>query len=132
MTRSSYKIPYTARSLKNKDNLLQQKNSFLLKSTPSLLTLANLNENKGIPPISVYQRSSTILPEMIGSTVRIHSGQKFVKLSISEHTVGYKFGEFAPSKKRALYKKKKTIKPSWACVLFSMRQRFCGKVASTK
>lgn len=55
----------------------------------------------------VYQRSSTILPEMIGNNVKIHAGQKFVKFMITEHTVGYKFGEFAPTKKRALYKKKK-------------------------
>nr|AOC61512.1 ribosomal protein S19 [Rhexinema sarcinoideum] len=98
MTRSSYKLPYTARSLKTK-NCFYQQNSIL----PSL------KENKGgEPPVfSIYQRSSTIIPEMIGNTVKVHSGQKFVKLNITEHTVGYKFGEFAPSKKRALYKKKK-------------------------
>nr|YP_025772.1 ribosomal protein S19 [Tupiella akineta]AAQ18731.1 ribosomal protein S19 [Tupiella akineta] len=114
MTRSTYKLPYIARSLKRIGDL---KNGLFgpLAEVPKQGTTAQKQApNKGgstwlqtAPHIQVYQRSSTIVPGMIGNTVKIHTGHKFVKLSITEHTVGYKLGEFAPTKKRALYKKKK-------------------------
>lgn len=79
----------------------------LLASSLQKATPATQQKQVHLSSALVYQRSSTILPEMIGNNVKIHSGQKFVKFIITEHTVGYKFGEFAPTKKRALYKKKK-------------------------
>jgi small subunit ribosomal protein S19 len=94
MTRSSSKLPFTARALQTKYAFLNP----LLKDN-TLKTKHSINH--------IYQRSSTILPEMIGSSVQVHTGQKFVKLVITEHTIGFKFGEFAPTKKRAQYKKKK-------------------------
>nr|YP_010733799.1 ribosomal protein S19 [Gayralia brasiliensis]YP_010733828.1 ribosomal protein S19 [Monostroma nitidum]WEG93070.1 ribosomal protein S19 [Gayralia brasiliensis]WEG93099.1 ribosomal protein S19 [Monostroma nitidum] len=88
MTRSSYKLPYVARSLNSNYGISQ-------------------NNFKLLQPTLIYQRSSTILPKMIGKTVKIHSGQKFVNYLITSYVIGYKFGEFAPTKKRARFKKKK-------------------------
>lgn len=116
MTRSTYKLPYTAKSLKASWDLIKKTNVLpdsINQNNPGSkqlqLFLTQQAGEKQVfrSPLTLYQRSSTIVPEMIGSIVKIHSGHKFVKFIVSEHTVGYKFGEFAPTKKRALYKKKK-------------------------
>jgi len=99
MTRSSYKLPYTA---VNTDSIVHDKDYYRVTSSTSKKVKVDVNEG-----YLVYQRGSTIVPEMIGRTVKIHEGHKFVKLLVTEHTVGYKYGEFAPTKKRAIYKKKK-------------------------
>lgn len=104
MTRSCYKLPFTAKSIFRKS---------LQKHRPGAVSYGDegpfpQKTETTKAPTPLYQRGSTIVPEMLGSTVKIHSGHKFVKLIITEHVIGYKFGEFAPTKKRALYKKKKT------------------------
>jgi ribosomal protein S19 len=111
MTRSSYKIPYTARFLQR---IQIQQNLFTdlgdlpsVTPLPAKVSATQREKNVAKAPRLLYQRSSTIVPEMIGSSVQIHTGHKWVKLLINEHLVGYKFGEFAPTKKRALYKKRK-------------------------
>jgi small subunit ribosomal protein S19 len=47
---------------------------------------------------------------MIGSTFFVHQGNKFIKILVTEEMVGHKFGEFAPSRKRHIYKKKRLKK----------------------
>ena len=98
MARSSYKLPYTSLFLTQRNVLFPPK---VTQNNPSARI------SPGTSRKNVYDRSSTILPEMIGNTFQVHSGQRFVKVVVTEHMVGYKFGEFALSKKRALYKKKK-------------------------
>lgn len=49
-------------------------------------------------PIKTWSRRSTITPEFVGFTVSIHDGRKHVPVFITENMVGYKFGEFAPSR----------------------------------
>jgi small subunit ribosomal protein S19 len=49
----------------------------------------------GKGPFRSTSRSSTIIPEFIGSTVMVHNGKDFSRLSISESIVGHKIGEFA-------------------------------------
>ncbi len=49
-------------------------------------------------PIKTWSRRSTITPEFVGYTVSIHDGRKHVPVFITENMVGYKFGEFAPSR----------------------------------
>lgn len=56
--------------------------------------------------ILIYSRSSTILPEFVGRVVHIYNGKEFKKLKISPEHVGFKFGEFSPTKKPAKFKKK--------------------------
>ncbi|CAG8827972.1 36753_t:CDS:2, partial [Racocetra persica] len=51
-------------------------------------------------PLTVWCRSSTIFPEMIGFTLRIHNGKTFFKREITQDMVGYKIGEFAPTRKK--------------------------------
>ena len=53
------------------------------------------NSNK---PIKTWSRRSTIMPEMIGLSFLVHNGRDFVNVYITENHVGYKLGEFAPTR----------------------------------
>jgi small subunit ribosomal protein S19 len=49
-------------------------------------------------PIKTWSRRSMILPDMIGLTFSIHNGRNFIPVYITENHVGYKLGEFAPTR----------------------------------
>ena len=48
--------------------------------------------------IKIWSRRSTIMPQFVGLTFGVHNGQKFVPVLVTEHMVGHKFGEFAPTR----------------------------------
>ncbi len=48
--------------------------------------------------IKTWSRRSTILPDMVGFTIAVHNGKKFVPIFITENMVGHKLGEFAPTR----------------------------------
>lgn len=48
--------------------------------------------------IQTWSRRSTILPQFVGVTFGVHNGKKFVPVLITEHMVGHKLGEFAPTR----------------------------------
>ena len=48
--------------------------------------------------IKIWSRRSTIMPQFVGLTCGVHNGQKFVPVLVTEHMVGHKFGEFAPTR----------------------------------
>ena len=48
--------------------------------------------------IKIWSRRSTILPQFIGLTFGVYNGQKFIPVLVTEHMIGHKFGEFAPSR----------------------------------
>jgi small subunit ribosomal protein S19 len=56
------------------------------------------NSSNDRKPIKTWSRRSTVLPEMIGITFNVHNGRNFVPLLITENHVGYKLGEFAPTR----------------------------------
>ena len=45
-----------------------------------------------------WSRRSTIIPDMIGHTLAVHNGKKFIPIYITENMVGHKLGEFAPTR----------------------------------
>ena len=45
--------------------------------------------------IKTWSRRSTITPLMVGITIAVHNGRKFVPVYITENMVGHKLGEFA-------------------------------------
>jgi len=45
-----------------------------------------------------WSRRSTITPEMVGHTIAVHNGKKFIPVYIIENMVGHKLGEFAPTR----------------------------------
>lgn len=48
--------------------------------------------------IKTWSRRSTITPLMVGNTIAVHNGHKFVPVYITENMVGHKLGEFAPTR----------------------------------
>ncbi len=48
--------------------------------------------------IKIWSRRSTIVPEMVGVTLAVHNGRKFIPVFISENMVGHKLGEFSPTR----------------------------------
>lgn len=55
-------------------------------------------ETKNTKPIKTWSRRSMILPEMVGLTFNVHNGRQFVPVYVTENHIGYKFGEFAPTR----------------------------------
>ena len=45
--------------------------------------------------IQTWSRRSTIFPSMLGHTIAVHDGRKFIPIFIQENMVGHKLGEFA-------------------------------------
>ena len=54
-----------------------------------------LDATKESRVIKTWSRRSTITPEMVGHTIAVHNGHKFIPVFISENLVGHKLGEFA-------------------------------------
>ncbi len=48
--------------------------------------------------IKTWSRRSTVVPEMVGLTITVHNGKKFVPVFVTENMVGHKLGEFAPTR----------------------------------
>jgi small subunit ribosomal protein S19 len=48
--------------------------------------------------VKTWSRRSTITPEMVGQTIAVHNGKKFIPIYISENMVSHKLGEFAPTR----------------------------------
>ncbi len=57
--------------------------------------MTRMGERKAV---KTWSRRSTVVPEMIGHTIAIHNGKKFVPVYITENMVGHKLGEFAPTR----------------------------------
>jgi small subunit ribosomal protein S19 len=55
-------------------------------------------ETRSNAVIKTWSRRSTIIPEMVGITLAVHNGRKFVPVFISENMVGHKLGEFSPTR----------------------------------
>ena len=48
--------------------------------------------------IKTWSRRSTVIPEMVGQTIAVHNGQKFIPVYVSENMVGHKLGEFSQTR----------------------------------
>ncbi len=48
--------------------------------------------------VKTWSRRSTIVPEMVGHTIAVHNGKKFIPVYITENMVGHKLGEFSPTR----------------------------------
>ena len=57
-----------------------------------------LNERNEKKVVKTWSRRSTILPEMVGHTIAVHNGKKFIPVYITEQMVGHKLGEFSPTR----------------------------------
>lgn len=48
--------------------------------------------------IKTWSRRSVIIPEMVGLTIAVHNGKKFIPVFVTENMVGHKLGEFSPTR----------------------------------
>ena len=48
--------------------------------------------------IKTWSRRSTLSPDMVGHTLAVHNGKKFVPVYVTENMVGHKVGEFSPTR----------------------------------
>ena len=78
MSRSVKKGPYVEERLANR-----------------ILKMNEVNEKK---VVKTWSRSSTIFPSMVGHTIAVHDGRKHIPVYITTEMVGFKLGEFAPTR----------------------------------
>ena|SRR5579859_6570275 len=60
--------------------------------------IENLNRANEKKVVRTWSRRSTIHPDMVGHTIAVHNGRKFIPVYISENMVGHKLGEFSPTR----------------------------------
>ena len=48
--------------------------------------------------LKTYSRCSTIIPEMVGTTISVYNGKTWVPVYVTENLVGHKLGEFSPTR----------------------------------
>ncbi len=73
-----------------------KKGPYVEESLLKKISKANDTNSKKI--IKTWSRRSTVLPDMIGHTLAVHNGKKFIPIFIAEDMVGHKLGEFSPTR----------------------------------
>src|SRR5436853_2954650 len=66
--------------------------------TPLLEKIEVMNRANEKKVINTWSRRSTVIPEMVGHTLAVHNGRKFIPVYVTENMVGHKLGEFAPTR----------------------------------
>ena len=73
-----------------------KKGPFVDTSLLEKIEMMNRGAEKKV--IKTWSRRSTVVPEMVGHTLAVHNGKKFIPVYITENMVGHKLGEFAPTR----------------------------------
>jgi small subunit ribosomal protein S19 len=73
-----------------------KKGPFIDKHLLKMIEKMNAANEKRVH--KTWSRRSTIIPEMVGHTLAVHNGRKFIPVYITENMVGHKLGEFAPTR----------------------------------
>ncbi len=60
--------------------------------------IAELNKTMDRKVLKTWSRRSTVTPEMVGHTIAVYNGRKFIPVYITENMVGHKLGEFSPTR----------------------------------
>ncbi|HEY6200235.1 MAG TPA: 30S ribosomal protein S19, partial [Candidatus Binatia bacterium] len=63
-----------------------------------LKKVEKMAQTKDRRAIKTWSRRSTITPEMVGQTLAVHNGRKFIPVFVTENMVGHKLGEFSPTR----------------------------------
>ena len=61
-------------------------------------TIESMNKRFEKKVIKTWSRRSTVIPEMVGHTMAVHNGRKFIPVYVTENMVGHKLGEFSPTR----------------------------------
>jgi small subunit ribosomal protein S19 len=57
--------------------------------------IEDMNRRNDKKVLRTWSRRSTIVPEMVGHTIAVHNGKKFIPVYVTENMVGHKLGEFS-------------------------------------
>lgn len=57
-----------------------------------------MNKSRDKRVVRTWSRRSTVTPDMLGHTIGVHNGRKFIPVFVTENMVGHKLGEFAPTR----------------------------------
>ncbi len=57
-----------------------------------------MNDGGDKKVVKTWSRRSTVVPEMVGHTLAVHNGKKFIPVYVTENMVGHKLGEFSPTR----------------------------------
>jgi small subunit ribosomal protein S19 len=57
-----------------------------------------MNEAGKKSVVKTWARASMISPDMVGHTIAVHNGNKFIPVYVTENMVGHKLGEFAATR----------------------------------
>jgi small subunit ribosomal protein S19 len=60
--------------------------------------IEELNKRFDKKVVKTWSRRSTVVPDMVGHTLAVHNGKKFIPVYVTENMVGHKLGEFAPTR----------------------------------
>jgi small subunit ribosomal protein S19 len=63
-----------------------------------LRKIEKLNAENRKVMITTWSRDSTIFPQMVGHTLKVHNGNRHIPVYITENMVGHKLGEFVPTR----------------------------------
>jgi len=73
-----------------------KKGAFVDDHLTKKVAAANATRERKV--IKTWSRRSTIIPDMVGHTIAVHNGRKFIPVYIAENMVGHKLGEFSPTR----------------------------------
>jgi len=54
-----------------------------------------------------WSRKSIVLPFLLGQSLAVYNGHKFIKIKVTEDMIGHKLGEFVPTRVKFFYKQTK-------------------------
>src|SRR2546423_15219805 len=74
----------------------QRKGPFI--DEPLAKAIAGMNARNEKKIYKTWSRRSTVIPEMVGHTIAVHNGKKFIPVYVTENMVGHKLGEFSPTR----------------------------------
>ena len=88
--------------------------------------VAALNATREKKVVKTWSRRSTVVPDMVGHTIAVHNGRKFIPVYIAENMVGHKLGEFAPTRIFKGHSGKKAAEAAAAAVAAASGARVGG------
>ena len=74
----------------------QKKGPFI--DAPLMKAITGMNARNEKKIYKTWSRRSTVFPEMVGHTIAVHNGKKFIPVYVTENMVGHKLGEFSPTR----------------------------------
>ena len=63
-----------------------------------MVKITAMNQANDKKVLRTWSRRSTIHPDMVGHTIAVHNGRKFIPVYVTENMVGHKLGEFSATR----------------------------------